>query len=135
MSVRLASLIKNNISISKKHIIIPVPLHFWRKITRGFNQSDIIAKKVGELLDIGYNNNVVSKRKHTRQQSKLSQEKRIDNLSDAFKIDKKHIDKIDNKIVLLVDDVISSGTTLNEIAKILKKNGAKKVIAVCLASD
>jgi len=138
---RLAELVEKNIYIqwdnfdSLNYCIIPVPLYFLRKMMRWFNQSDTIAKKIWQLTKIKYFNTVVTRRKHTRQQSKLSQEKRIENLYNAFKIDKKQLDKIDNKIVFLVDDVISSGTTLNEIAKILKKNGAKKIIAVCLASD
>ena len=138
---RLSILIEKNVNIWWEsvnywdYIIIPVPLHFWRKIMRWFNQSEVISDEIWKMLNIYYSNKVVLRKKSTRHQSKLSQEKRIDNLRDAFKIDTKQLDKIDNKIVLLVDDVVSSGTTLNEIAKILKQNGARRVIGVVLASD
>ncbi len=133
---RLVELIQKNSYLNKQDcIILPVPLFFFRKWIRWFNQSAIIWREIGSLLDIRYSEMVIKRRKYTRQQSKLSQEKRINNLDNAFKINKKRVDNIDNKIIFIVDDVVSSWTTLNEISKVLKQNGAKKVIGVCLASN
>ncbi len=134
---RLWKQAQNNISIKSKEntIIIPVPMFFIRKFLRGYNQSAIIAKSIAKYNWISYNTNVLIRRRHTRQQANLSQEKRVNNLQNAFKINRKLLDKIDKKTVLLVDDVVSTGTTLNEISKILKQKGAKKVIGVALASD
>ena len=116
-------------------VILPVPLHFLKKIKRWFNQSEILAKKVAEILKIDYNKNSLIRKKYTRQQSKLNRQKRLSNLDKAFKIKKNKVDKIDKKIIFLVDDVVTSWTTLNEIAKVLKQNWAKKVIGVCIASN
>ncbi len=121
--------------INKNTIILPVPMFFIRKILRGYNQSDILAKNVALNSWIYYNKYVLKRGRHTRQQSKLSQEDRTENLKNAFKINKKHLDKIDKRTIILVDDVISTGSTVNEIAKLLKQNGAKKVIVLCLASN
>ena len=116
-------------------IILPVPLHFFKKIKRWFNQSDILSKKFSKVLDINYDKNTLIRKKYTRQQSKQSLENRLTNIEKAFKINKKQVDKIDKKIIFIIDDVISTWTTLNEIAKLLKQNWAKKVIWVCVASN
>ena len=117
------------------NLVIPVPLHFFKKIKRWFNQSEILAKNFANTLNINYSKNIIIRKKHTRQQSKLSRQKRLDNLENAFKIKNCQIDNVDKKIIFLVDDVVTSWTTLNEIAKLLKQNWAKKVIWVCLASN
>lgn len=135
----LWNFINNNIELSLKLesdlIVLPVPLHFLKKIKRWFNQSEIIAKGLTKKLNIKYSRNTIIRYKYTRQQSKLIRIKRLQNLNNSFKINKKYIDNVDKKIILVIDDVVSSWTTLNEIAKTLKKNWAKKVIWICIASN
>ena len=127
---------RSPLKISEQNfIILPVPLHFFKKIKRWFNQSDILSKKFSKVLDINYDKNILIRRKYTRQQSKQSLENRLINIEKAFKINKKQVDKIDKKIIFIIDDVVSTWTTLNEIAKLLKQNWAKKVIWVCVASN
>ena len=82
-----------------------------------------------------YEKNIVLKNRQTRQQSKLSRQDRLTNLENSFKINQNKLDIIDKKVVILIDDVISTWTTVNEISKILKDNWAVKVIVVCFASD
>ncbi|MDQ7009462.1 MAG: ComF family protein [Candidatus Gracilibacteria bacterium] len=147
---KLGIFVKNNISLLKREypqgegfgpvelnnfVVIPVPLHFFKKIKRGFNQSEILGESFSKILNIDYSTKVLIRKKYTRQQSKLNKIERLKNLDNAFIIKVNKVDIIDNKIIFLVDDVISTGTTLNEIAKILKQNGAKKVIGVCVASN
>ena len=138
---KLWKLVKNKINISIFNregldiVVIPVPLHWLKKIKRWFNQSEILAENIANILNINYNENIIIRKKYTRQQSKLSRQERLNNLNNSFKIDIKQVDNIDNKIIFLVDDVVSSWTTLNEIEKILKQNWAKKVIWVCVASN
>ncbi len=148
---KLWNFVKNNISLLKREypegegfwtvelmnnfITLPVPLHWFKKIKRWFNQSEILAENIANILNINYNKNIIIRKKYTRQQSKLSRQERLNNLNNSFKINKNKVDNIDNKIIFLVDDVVSSWTTLNEIAKILKQNWAKKVIWVCVASN
>lgn len=135
LSIKLSEYINNNISNLNNTIVLPVPMFFIRKILRGYNQSDILAQNVAKNIWLYYNNSVLKRWRHTRQQSKLSQEDRIENLTNAFKINKKYLDMIDKKSIILVDDVISTWSTVNEIAKLLKQNWAKKVIVLCLASN
>jgi len=65
----------------------------------------------------------------------LSKQERKINLINSFKIAKNKIDNIDKKTFIIVDDVISTGSTINEISKILKEKGAEKVIWLCVASN
>lgn len=137
LAIRCAQLLEKNIDLIDRDnfLLIPVPLHFFRKIQRGFNQTEVLAQSVASELGIWYNKTIVKRKKYTRQQAKLSQEKRVMNIENAFRIDKKHRDKVDKKTIILVDDVISTGTTVNELAKILKQNWAQKIIVLCLASN
>lgn len=116
-------------------IIIPTPMYFLKKFTRWYNQSEILARYISKITWINYQKNIIKKSKNTKQQSTLSKEERLKNLENAFKIKNKYLDKIDNKIIIIVDDVISTWTTLNQISKILKNNWAQKVIWLCIASD
>ena len=117
------------------YIIIYTPMSFFKKIKRWYNQSEFLAKIISKKTNIKIEKNIIKKYKSTRQQSTLSKKQRLENLKNCFKINKKQIDKIDNKNIILVDDVISTWTTINEISKILKQNWAKKIIWLTIASD
>lgn len=115
-------------------IIIPVPIHKKRKAQRGYNQSTLIARKiVKKWNNLQLEENVLQKQKNTIQQSKLNKKDRIENAKNVYKIDNK--EKINNKNIILIDDIYTTGSTANECAKILKENGAKKVIIITIAKD
>ncbi len=116
-------------------ITISPPMSFFRKLKRWYNHWELLSKKIWYLLWFTYEKNLILKNKQTRQQSKLNRQERLSNLNKSFKINPKKLDILDKKIVILVDDVISTWTTINEISKILKENKAKKVIAILVASD
>lgn len=116
-------------------IILWVPLYFWKKIHRWYNQSDYMARIIAKKNHIFYGKNILKKIKSTRQQSHLNRQQRQENIRNCFQINKKYRDIIDKKNIILVDDVVSTGSTLNEIAKLLKHHGAQKVICLCFASD
>lgn len=118
----------------KNSIIIPIPLHLFRSWKRGYNQSEILARTLAKELIIPFDT-LIKKQKNTRHQSHLSRQARLLNIKNCFTIKKSNIDKVDNKIIILVDDVVSTGATLNEAAKILKQNGAKEVMWVVIGSD
>lgn len=99
-------------------VIIPVPLHSRRKRVRGYNQSEIIAKTLGELSKIPVNTKAVKRKKYTRPQKELNDKERKNNLKDAFWIQK---DWKIPKNVLLIDDIYTTGSTIDTIAKILKE--------------
>lgn len=112
-------------------IVVPVPLHEKRLKQRGFNQAELLANQLNVKLNIEVNSNILTRVKNTKTQTVLSKEERQDNVSDAFKV----LDKqtVKNKVVLLIDDVYTTGSTLNECAKVLFKAGAKKVYAITLS--
>jgi ComF family protein len=128
--------LENEWVINKKdYIIISSPMYFFRKIVRWYNQSEILSKSISKNLEIDYNFKIIKKVKHTKQQSKLTKQDREKNLENVFQINKKYIEQIKWKTIIIVDDVISTWTTINEISKILKENKVKKVIWLVIASD
>jgi ComF family protein len=109
--------------------LVPVPLHWRRRFHRGFNQSALIAKglKIGNAR---YNTDLVRIR-YTKEQGLLSAYERHKNIEGAFAVRRGHNFK--GKNICLIDDVKTTGATLNECAKVLKDAGANKVFALVLA--
>ncbi len=110
-------------------VVTPVPLHWKRKLGRGFNQSAIIAKGL-KSERVRFIKDLVRVR-NTQRQWALSPAKRKKNVAGAFAVRKDH--RFAGKSVCLVDDITTSGATLNECAKTLKEAGAEKVFAVVVA--
>ncbi len=111
-------------------IVIAVPLATKRKKSRGYNQSELLAKEICNLVGLKFESEVVLKIKETSTQTSLGYRKRSENLKDSFEVCDK--EKIKRKSVLIVDDVFTTGATTNEIAKQLKVNGAKEVYVLTL---
>jgi ComF family protein len=114
--------------IGKKPEVQPVSLHWKRKNWRGYNQSEIIARAVGDKLDLRAVE-VLVRKKETQSQVGLSREDRGRNLKNAFKV--KGV-KLSQRI-LLVDDVWTTGATMRASIKTLKKNGVREVWGLSLA--
>jgi len=114
-------------------LIIPVPLHWKKEFIRGFNQSALIGNYISRKLNKKMVQNVLVKSKNTVSQTELSAEERKENVKGSFKV--KNCDIIKNKIILLIDDVYTTGATLEECKKILLKRGAKKVIILTVAKS
>lgn len=107
---------------------VPVPLSKERINYRGFNQSEILAKGISWKYQ-----NVLIREKNTISQSRSNRDERLKNLENAFVINKGF--ELRNKNIVLIDDVYTTGSTLQECAKVLKASGASKVIAVVWAKD
>jgi len=114
-------------------IIIPIPLHKKRYIWRGFNQSELLAEKISEKLNIPHKTKIISRIKNTKAQAKLGAEHRNKNMKDAFIISQKNTFDLNKAKILLIDDVITTGSTMNETARILKNAGASLVIGLAIA--
>lgn len=110
--------------------LVPVPLHWSRRIVRGYNQSLILAKK-SRHSSAKINTELVRIRRTKRQPAMLTDTKRAANVADAFAVRFRH--KFEGKNICLVDDIKTSGATLNECAKTLKEAGAGKVYALVLS--
>ena len=117
--------------ISGIDVIMPVPLHTKRLRQRGFNQALLLAHQMSEVnaIPLSYDNLV--RIRPTRPQVELSGEERIRNVSGAFSVN--HSGEIKDKRVLLVDDVFTTGATMNECASVLRRAGAEGVTALTLA--
>jgi len=100
-------------------IILSVPMHKSKQSVRGYNQSALIAKELSNELDIKFEKNNLIKIKDTKTQSTLTKNQRKDNIKGAFLVKDKL--KIKNKKIILVDDIYTTGNTVNECSKILKK--------------
>jgi competence protein ComFC len=127
----LGEKIKEDRGFLESDFIIPVPLHPSRKRKRGFNQSEILALEVAQELNIPVLRDVLKRKKRTKDQTTLNAKQREENVRGAFKV--KNEDRISNKKVILVDDVITTGATLRECAKTLIQAGAKEVLGITLA--
>ena len=101
-------------------VIIPVPLHHFRQWQRGYNQADLLARQLAKWLRIPYSNDVLRRTKRTPTQRGLSAKDRRQNLKNAFQLTPTGKQRC-YRCVALVDDVITTGSTLNEIAKQLRK--------------
>jgi len=112
-------------------IILPIPLHPAKERQRGFNQAKLIAEFLSNKLNLELIE-PLKRVKNTEPQAKLKdQNKRIKNISGCFEI--KNPEQVKHKNILLIDDVFTSGATINEAVKILKINGASKIITLVLA--
>ncbi len=112
-------------------LLIPVPLSKKRLKWRGFNQSEEIGKELSEFLEIPLINDVLFKTKEALPQIELDDEAREENVKGAFLL--KNKEKIKGRKILLVDDVYTTGSTLEESARLLKAAGAKEVWGVTVA--
>jgi ComF family protein len=110
--------------------VISVPLHTVRKRTRGYNQSEIIAKKIASHFNWNYVPSIVKKHKATLSQANLSAESRFTNVEDAFSVDSKN--RIEESNLLIVDDVFTTGSTVNEISRTLQRHQVNKVYVLTM---
>lgn len=113
------------------NLIVPVPIHHLKKVERGYNQSDYIVKGLSKTLQIPYSTKLIKRIRYTESQTKLNMKQRSENVANAFKVSNKK--EIIGKNVLLVDDVITTGSTIQECAKTLLTAGAKTVYASSIA--
>jgi len=113
------------------HLIIPVPLHRSRLRQRGFNQAVLLGRAISHQLSLPMSPNTLARTRPTEPQIDLSAAQRQVNVKGAFTVSKP--DQVAGKRILLLDDVMTTGSTMNECAKELKKAGADVVIAATIA--
>ena len=113
-------------------VIVPIPIHRSRRRKRGFNQAEILAKVIGERLGVPVASDALVRSKKTLPQKELSASERLRNLSGAFTMG-----KLDGSVrsVLLVDDIYTTGSTIEACTQVLKKAGIETVFfaVICMA--
>ncbi len=112
-------------------LILPVPLHKGKQRERTYNQSEFIARGVSEIFNVPVLNDCLTRTRFTGTQTKLNKAERKENVSGAFTVNQKSASAIRGKNIILVDDVITTGATILECARILKQAGSGKI---CIAS-
>jgi len=124
----LASLLRQLPEIGKIDLIVPVPLHATRLRERGFNQSALIASAVSQQTGIAAEFQALKRTRYTRAQSKLTAHERKKNVQFAFSMSEDT--NVRGKALLLVDDVTTTGATMEACAAALKGGGASQVLAL-----
>lgn len=144
LSKTLASILIEHFIISKKNtneiwqnsVLIPVPLFHKKFKERGYNQSEELAKELSKVLEVPVNSDILIKTRQTESQMKLKKEEREKNLAGAFTI--KNSDRSNLSLfekIFLVDDVYTTGSTMEECAKVLCQAGAKSVWGITIARE
>lgn len=111
-------------------MVTAVPLNEVRMKERGYNQSALIARHLSEITRIPFNDNVLKRVRNTPSQTKLSRSERQQNVKDAFAV----TCDVEGMRILLIDDVITTGSTLNECARVLKEAQANQVTIAAMAT-
>ncbi|MCS7053515.1 MAG: ComF family protein [Ignavibacterium sp.] len=128
----LAKFFLDEIKSWNADFIIPVPLHRLKKAERSFNQSEYIAKGISRETNVKIKTKLLKRKRFTETQTHLSQIERMQNVKNAFEV--KNALSIKGKKIILVDDVVTTGSTINECAKVVKDAGAEKIYGLFVAT-
>ncbi|HEY5690420.1 MAG TPA: phosphoribosyltransferase family protein [Cyclobacteriaceae bacterium] len=112
-------------------LIIPVPLHASRKRKRGYNQSAKFAEGLGYALDVPWDETISVRKQSTKTQTNKSKQERWENVKDVFAMTK--MGSVEGKRILLVDDVITTGATLEACGSHLVNSGCAQISVACIA--
>ncbi len=115
-------------SVNDFDYIVPVPISKQRLLERGYNQTEILAEYISRAIGVPMNKSLI-RTKHTAAQSTLLGLSRVENVKGAFET----VQSFKRKSILLFDDIITTGSTINECARVLKAAGADRIVAVCSA--
>ena len=129
MAEKMANLIEKE--FPQIDFLVPIPIHPTRRRERGFSQTEIIVEKLSQITGIPCDCSSLIRVKHTRVQANLSKDERKENLKGAFKL--KNAEKFKGRSILLVDDVMTTGTTVNEAAKVFRRFRSIRVYSVTFA--
>lgn len=120
-----------SVDLNQFEKFVPVPLHRLRYRERGFNQAAVIAQKLSTRVGVPVDLKILKRVRYTQPQAKMDKAQRAVNVKDAFWV--KPSAGFLGSSVLLVDDVFTTGSTLNEAARVLKEAGAGEILTVTLA--
>ncbi len=114
-------------------LITSIPIHKKKFESRGFNQSTIIAEYISEHINCPVNCSLLIKIFETTSQTRKNRKQRLMNIMDSIAIDEKNIETIKGKHILLVDDTLTTGATIESCGRVLLKNGAKSISIMCIS--
>lgn len=114
-------------------IMITVPMYKNKEAVRGYNQSTLIAKEIAKAMELKFNKNSLIKIKDTKVQSTLNKYERLKNIKNVFRV--QNAEAIKDKKIIILDDIYTTGSTVNECSKMLKQAGAKEILVLTIAKD
>lgn len=127
---QLAISLQNNHEFIYPDVVIPVPLHKKKERKRGYNQSLIIAKKMSQIWKIPIMDNAINRVSYSSTQTKKRRYERCENVNTIFELNEKKKEEIKNKHILIIDDIVTTGATIEACVKeILKSENVKISIA------
>jgi ComF family protein len=132
--VNLMSNLGNSLIIQADYIV-PVPMHKYKLLKRGYNQSALLAMKIAKKNNVKYLPELLLKIKHNMPQASLKKGQRIENIKNTICINNKYKSLIAGKVILLVDDVITTGATIEECAKIISGYKPSHIFILSLAKN
>lgn len=122
-----------SILVPSNYCLVPVPLHWYRKNFRGFNQSEEIGKLIAREMGWKFIPDLLMKKKSTTPQTELKGDERTENIKGVFSLNTNYSLVPSAYSLVLFDDVYTTGSTLKEACKVLKRGGAKKVWGLTVA--
>lgn len=122
-------------SHQKPDLLVPIPLHPSKQLHRGYNQAGLIAHMLGQALSIPVNHGLIKKVREPAQQKSLSKEARENNLRRSFRIERRTLRSHSPPIhhIALIDDIVTTGSTINQLARQLRSSGVEQVDAWAIA--
>ena len=111
-------------------VIVPIPMYAGKQRRRGYNQAEVFARALGRELDIPVDAGLVRRVRNTTPQKKLNDKERKANLKNAFQLT---ADIVKYKRVVLVDDIYTTGSTMDEVSKVLKASGVENIYYICIS--
>lgn len=108
-------------------VLLPVPMHWRRRLLRGSNHATILAQTLAEQLNVAYYSDRLKRIRPTRQQQGLSRKSRLSNLKNAFAV----IGSLPEHVAL-IDDVVTTGATLSQLCRLLRQHGVKRIEVYCI---
>lgn len=113
--------------LNEADLIVPVPLHWRRHVARQYNQSGMLARYIGKIVNKPVAHQWVKRKKMTRQQTGLDKHSRKQNVLNAFSVSRRHRALVHQKHIIVIDDVYTTGATVQEVTTMLRLAGAKHV--------
>ncbi|MCA0385473.1 MAG: ComF family protein [Firmicutes bacterium] len=131
--VRLAAMIKADMDLSRFDLIVPVPVHFLRRFSRGYNQAEVLAHQISKQLRCPKPVEILARKRKTKKLKNLGRSSRKTMLENAIMVKRHAIPELKDKRILIVDDIFTTGATLNACAKALYEAGSAEVMSVTVA--
>lgn len=114
-------------------ILGPLPLHYRKRLERGFNQAELLADELSRISGWRVENDLIKRIKYNKQQARLTGSKRKENVRGIFQVDERRISGNWGEAILLVDDVYTTGSTMGEAAEVLKNAGFSRIFGLAAA--